>query len=355
AKHESVKEAVVMAREDVPGDKRLVAYYTSRASEETLDIDVLRRHLQAHLPDYMVPAAYVRLESLPLTPNGKLDRKALPAPDQSSVISREYQAPQGVTERAIADIWQDLLGIDQVGRNDHFFELGGHSLLAVSLIERMRQIALSADVRILFGQPTLAALAAAVGNNSEIIVPANLITEDCQRITPEMLSLVDLSQDEIERIVATVPGGMANVQDIYALAPLQEGILYHHLSAERGDPYVLKSVFSFQDQARLDAFSQALQQLIQRHDILRTSLFWEGLDESVQVVWRKASLSMETLDLDPVQGDISAQLQDRYDPRHYRLELGQAPLMRLVSAYDAPHQRIVSLLLCHHLVLDHTA
>ncbi|WP_029573932.1 condensation domain-containing protein, partial [Pseudomonas syringae] len=128
-----------------------------------------------------------------------------------------------------------------------------------------------------------------------------------------------------------------------------------HLSAERGDPYVLKSVFAFQDQARLDAFSQALQQLIQRHDILRTSLFWEGLDESVQVVWRQASLGMETLDLDPALGDISTQLQDQYDPRHYRLELGQAPLMRLVSAYDAPQKRIVSLLLCHHLVLDHTA
>ncbi|MCF5710787.1 non-ribosomal peptide synthetase, partial [Pseudomonas syringae] len=355
ARHEGVKETVVMAREDVPGDKRLVAYYTSRMLDEALDIETLRAHLQAHLPDYMVPAAYVRLDSLPLTPNGKLDRKALPAPDLSSVISREYQAPQDDTERAIAEIWQDLLGIDQVGRHDHFFQLGGHSLLAVKLIERMRQIGLTADVRVLFSQPTLAALAAAVGGGTEVIVPANLIPEDCEYITPDMLPLVDLNQASIDQIVARVPGGAANVQDIYALAPLQEGILYHHLSAERGDPYVLKSVFAFQDQALLDAFRQALQQLIQRHDILRTSLLWEDLSEPVQVVWRQASLSMETLDLDPAQGDISTQLQDRYDPRHYRLELGQAPLMRLVSAYDAPHQRIVSLLLCHHLVLDHTA
>ncbi|WP_346400002.1 amino acid adenylation domain-containing protein, partial [Pseudomonas syringae] len=354
-RHPQVQQAVVMAREDVPGDKRLVAYYTSAVSDGTLDIGVLRSQLQALLPDYMVPAAYVRLESLPLTPNGKLDRKALPAPDQSSVISHEYVAPIGDIETAIAEIWQDLLSIEQVGRHDHFFELGGHSLLAVSLIGRMRQIGLSADVRVLFSQPTLAALAAAVGGGTEVIVPANLIPEDCEHITPDMLPLVDLSQGDIDRIVATMPGGAASVQDIYPLAPLQEGILYHHLSAERGDPYVLKSVFAFEDQARLDAFSQALQQLIQRHDILRTSLFWEGLDESVQVVWRQASLGMETLDLDPEQGDISAQLQDRYDPRHYRLELGQAPLMRLVSAYDAPHQRIVSLLLCHHLVLDHTA
>ncbi|MBV6748763.1 amino acid adenylation domain-containing protein [Pseudomonas chlororaphis] len=352
AAHESVKEAVIMAREDVPGDQRLVAYFTADAE---VSPDVLRGHLQAQLPDYMVPAAYVRLESLPLTANGKLDRNALPAPGQSSLVSREYEAPIGDTETAIAAIWQELLGIDQVGRHDHFFELGGHSLLAVKLIEHMRQIGLSADVRVLFSQPTLAALAAAVGGGTEIVVPANLIPEDCERITPQMLPLADLTQDAIDRIVATVPGGVANVQDIYALAPLQEGILYHHLSAERGDPYVLKSVFAFQDQACLDAFSQALQQLIQRHDILRTSLHWEGLDKSVQVVWRQATLAMEILDLDPAQGDIATQLQRHYDPRHYRLDLRQAPLMRLVSAYDAPQQRIVSLLLCHHLVLDHTA
>ncbi|WP_146047299.1 non-ribosomal peptide synthetase, partial [Pseudomonas syringae] len=155
AAHEAVHDAVVMAREDVPGDKRLVAYFTSSAENDHLHIETLRAHLQAQLPDYMVPTAYVCLESLPLTPNGKLDRKALPAPDLSSVISRQYQAPQGATERAIADIWQDLLSIDQVGRHDHFFELGGHSLLAVKLIERMRQVGLSADVRVLFSQPTL--------------------------------------------------------------------------------------------------------------------------------------------------------------------------------------------------------
>jgi len=248
-----------MAREDVPGDQRLVAYFTADAE---VSPDVLRGHLQEQLPDYMVPAAYVRLESLPLTANGKLDRNALPAPGQSSLVSREYEAPIGDTETAIAAIWQELLGIDQVGRHDHFFELGGHSLLAVKLIEHMRQIGLSADVRVLFSQPTLAALAAAVGGGTEIVVPANLIPGDCERITPQMLPLADLTQDAIDRIVATVPGGVANVQDIYALAPLQEGILYHHLSAERGDPYVLKSVFAFQDQACLDAFSQALQQLI---------------------------------------------------------------------------------------------
>ncbi|WP_346400947.1 phosphopantetheine-binding protein, partial [Pseudomonas syringae] len=208
AKYDSVKEAVIIAREDVPGDKRLVAYFTA---DSQVSLDLLREHLLEQLPDYMVPTAFVQLEKLPLTPNGKLDRKALPAPDQLALVSREYQAPQGATERAIADIWQALLGIDQVGRHDHFFELGGHSLLAVKLIERMRQIDLSADVRVLFSQPTLAALAAAVGGGTEVIVPANLIPEDCEHITPDMLPLADLSQAAIDRIVTTVPGGAANV------------------------------------------------------------------------------------------------------------------------------------------------
>ncbi|WP_152978558.1 AMP-binding enzyme, partial [Pseudomonas corrugata] len=93
ARHEAIKEAVVLAREDVPGAKRLVAYFTVHGDEFNIEIESLRAQLQAQLPEYMVPAAYVRLDALPLTPNGKLNRKALPAPDQASVITREYEAP----------------------------------------------------------------------------------------------------------------------------------------------------------------------------------------------------------------------------------------------------------------------
>ncbi|WP_432779452.1 amino acid adenylation domain-containing protein [Pseudomonas corrugata] len=355
AQHEIVKDAAVLVREDVPGEKRLVAYFTLHLPHDTVDIEALRVHVQSRLPDYMVPAAYVRLDALPLTANGKLDRKALPMPDQASILTRGYEAPEGETETLLAKLWTQILNVERVGRHDHFFELGGHSLLAVNLIEQMRQVGLSADVRVLFGQPTLAALAAAVGSGNEVQVPANGIVPGCQRITPDMLPLATLTQDAIDCIVATVPGGADNVQDIYPLAPLQDGILYHHLSAQQGDPYVLQALFAFQDKPRLDAFAQALQGVIDRHDILRTSVLWEGLEQPMQVVWRKALLSVEPFDIEVSDADVLAQLHSRFDSRHHRLDIRQAPLMCLRFAHDPLNERWVAMLLFHHIALDHTA
>jgi arthrofactin-type cyclic lipopeptide synthetase B len=345
--HAALREAVVLVR-----DGRLIAWFTERTP---VDIGQLRNHLQARLPDALLPAAYVRLQALPLTANGKIDRKALPEPEHGAWLSREYEAPQGAVETALAQIWIDVLKVERVGRHDNFFELGGHSLLAVSLIERMRQIDLAADVRVLFNQPTLAALAAAVGSGREIEVPANRIPPGCTHITPSMLSLTELDQASIERIVATVPGGAANVQDIYPLAPLQVGILYHHLSAEQGDPYLLQSRLAFDSVERLRTFSKALQQVIARHDILRTSVVWEGLASPHQVVWREALLVVQAVALDPAQGDMLEQLHARFDARHHRLDLSQAPLMRVVYAEDPAQHRVVAIILFQHLILDHTA
>ncbi|NVE01793.1 thioesterase domain-containing protein, partial [Massilia sp. BJB1822] len=157
-----VGEAVVIAREDQPGDKRLVAYLTAQQGA-VLEPATLRSALMAQLPDYMVPAGFVTLAAYPLTPNGKLDRKALPAPDQGAMASRAFEAPQGEREQILAQLWEELLGVERVGRYDNFFELGGHSLLAVQVISRISDLlGIQMPMRQLFVHPTLATLAAAV-------------------------------------------------------------------------------------------------------------------------------------------------------------------------------------------------
>jgi thioester reductase-like protein len=136
-----VREAVVVAREDVPGDRRLVAYVIASEARtgEPPSVVELRDQLKGVLPEYMVPSAIVLIDALPLTPNGKLDRRALPAPALNSYISREYEPPQGEVAIVLARQWQDLLRVERVGRHDSFFELGGHSLLALKAVARINE------------------------------------------------------------------------------------------------------------------------------------------------------------------------------------------------------------------------
>ncbi|HEU4562478.1 MAG TPA: amino acid adenylation domain-containing protein, partial [Longimicrobium sp.] len=160
--HAAVRQAVVLAREDAPGEKRLVAYVVGDA-----EAGALKAHLDASLPPYMVPAAYVRLEALPLTSSGKLDRKALPAPDGAAFV-RRHEPPRTLTERVLAEIWSELLGVERVSRRDHFFDLGGHSLLAVRLVSRVREaINPAATVEEVFAHPTLHDLAARLAGGGE--------------------------------------------------------------------------------------------------------------------------------------------------------------------------------------------
>jgi acyl-coenzyme A synthetase/AMP-(fatty) acid ligase/aryl carrier-like protein len=179
AEHAAVREAVVVAREDGAGDRRLVAYYTAasgEAGEASVKAEELREHVLAALPEYMVPTAYVALEAMPLTPNGKLDRKALPAPEVDAYAARGYEAPVGEIETALAEIWAEVLKLERVGRHDDFFALGGHSLLVVRLIERMRERGLHTDVRAFFVTPTVAALASSVMDESDVVqVPSTKI------------------------------------------------------------------------------------------------------------------------------------------------------------------------------------
>jgi amino acid adenylation domain-containing protein len=162
-RHESVREAVVVVREDAPGDRRLVAYL-SGAGEAPPVVSELRSFLKETLPEYMVPAAFVVLDSLPLTANGKVDKKALPAPDASGAeLTEGYVAPRNATEETLAGIWSQVLGVERVGAEDNFFELGGHSLLATQLMSRvLLEFGVQVGLRSFFEEPTVAGLALAV-------------------------------------------------------------------------------------------------------------------------------------------------------------------------------------------------
>jgi amino acid adenylation domain-containing protein len=161
-RHERLRDAVVVAREDVPGEKRLVAYVTLRDQEE-FGPEELRTYLKATLPEHMIPSAFVVLQSLPLTPSGKLNRRALPQPNQAAYTSEQYEPPQGDVEQALAQIWQELLHVPRVGRHDNFFELGGHSLHGAKLVAKVAErLNVPISVVTLFQYPTIQEMALVV-------------------------------------------------------------------------------------------------------------------------------------------------------------------------------------------------
>ena len=333
-RHPSVAQAVVIAREDVPGQRRLVGYVVG-ASGAVVDTAELRGHVGRRLPEHMVPSALVVLDCLPLTPNGKLDRGGLPAPDLTPKVVRLPRTP---AEEVLCGLFAEVLGLGQVGIADNFFELGGDSIMSIQLVSRARQAGLVITPRAVFQHQTVMALA-----NSAALPEAG-------GRTPSDLPLVSLSQAEIERLESRY----SRIDDILPLSPLQEGLLFHALYDAQG-PDIYKVQLELGLEGRLDgeALKAAVQALVVRHGSLRAGFQHENLSRPVQVIvssleppWRGIDLS-EFDETERAQRLAEILAQDRAE--HF--DLTSPPLIRFtLIRLAAQRHRLV--LTSHHILLD---
>ncbi len=315
--HPGVREAALAAREDTPGNRRVVAYWVG---SDEVGVERLRAHLLERLPEYMVPAAYVRLERLPLNPNGKLDRRALPAPEGDAYARRGYEAPVGEIEAVLAQIWAEVLKMERVGRRDHFFDLGGHSLLAVQVASRVRQ-RLGVEVALgeVFRLPTLAEFARAVEGATRADLPR---IEPVDRAAPLPLSFAQ--------------------QQLWFLDRLEPG----------SSTYNIPVAWRLGGALDEPALERALGEIVRRHEALRTT-FADRDGSPVQVIARFGGFALPVEDLsDLSEADREAEVRRRAGKEARRpFDLAAGPLFRaaLLRVADEDH---VLLLCIHHIVTD---
>ncbi len=319
-RHPAVREAVVLAREDAPGEKRLVAYAVAEAGP-----DELRRFLKDNLPDHMVPAAFVPLDALPLLSNGKIDRRALPAPDRTRPeLDKAFVAPRTATEDLVAGIWAQLLDIERVGIHDNFFDLGGHSLLATQAISRMREaFQVEIPLRRLFEVPTVAGLA-------ESIEAARRAGQNLS--TPPILP---------------VP----RTGDL-TLSFAQQRLWFFDQLAPGLPAYNLPAAVRLEGRLNLAALEQSLNEIVKRHESLRT-IFREVDGGPAQVIAPSLTIELPVVDLRQlparereaeVRRLVTAEAQLPFD-------LAQGPLVR-GTVLRLGEEEHVGLLTMHHIVSD---
>jgi amino acid adenylation domain-containing protein/natural product biosynthesis luciferase-like monooxygenase protein len=311
-----VRAAVVLAREESPGDARLVAYYLA---DSPLDAQMLRSELAQHLPEYMLPVAWVHLPAWPLTAHGKLDRQGLPAPQESGHERPGDVEPQGEIETAIAQLWSELLGIERVGRHDDFFDLGGHSLLAVQLVARLRHtLGREVEVGELFAHPVLAGFAQVVAEAAACELPPIAIVD---RHGPLPLSFAQ--------------------QRLWFLAQLEDqaSAAYHMAAA-------LKLVGELDHRA----LQAALDRVIERHEALRTSFV--SVDGSpVQRIHEAEPFTLVIHDLS-AHPEAARELQRLVDDEaDAPFDLPRGPLIRGRLIALGAHEHVLALTM-HHIVSD---
>ncbi|HEY2232001.1 MAG TPA: amino acid adenylation domain-containing protein, partial [Candidatus Angelobacter sp.] len=315
-----VREAVVLAREDKPGEKRLVAYFTTLAESDGLQneasVEELRKHLIRKLPEYMVPAAYVRLEKLPLTANGKLDRKALPAPELPEIGRRK---PRTAQEEILAELFAEVLGLKEVGIDDNFFALGGHSLLIIGLVSRIRStLGAEISLRDLFEAPTVELL-------GERLLQSHSAHPPLRKVSRPAEIPLSFAQQRLWFLDQLQPGSRAyNVP----LAVRLKGIL---------PAKVMERVF---------------EELVRRHEALRTTFeAVEGVARQVIVPPSKFSLPLTDLSSLPQENRETEALRLTRAETDKPFDLGRGPLLRAHLLRLAEQDHLL-LLTMHHIVTD---
>ena len=335
AQHPDVLQAVVIVREDNPGNKYLAAYLVPKLEAAAPPkSSELRSFLLAKLPDYMVPGAFVFLETMPLTPNGKIDRRVLPAPD-SSLREQEdkFVAPSTPTEEILAAIWAEVLGLQLVGINDNFFDLGGHSLLATQIISRIREaFSIELPLRHLFEAPTIASLGQAI----ETARNAGSQQQSSSGMTLDTLPpLVPAARD------THIPLSRAQ-QTIWYLEELYPN------NCASNSPLALR----FNGLLSPMALESSINEIIRRHEILRTTFsVWEG--QPVQVIASSLTLPLKIVDLQDlpsVEREVEAQRLAAQEAQHH-FDLAAGPLIKttLLRLTQEEHWLLITM---HHIITD---
>lgn len=307
-----VKEAVVIARKGIDGLNDIVAYITSEEEVSAADINI---HLKKRLPDYMVPAYYIRIPRLPLTSNGKVDKKALPEPGSDVMLqSRSYVPPQTAIEVALSEMWKQILGVHEAGLDDNFFELGGHSMRALELIASMQK-AFSPDLKFrdIFEHPQLRDLAAKAAGYA----PGN-----------------DLS-------IARSP-----VKEFYKASSAQKRLYILNQGISSGTGYNIFSVYSLEGNFDPAQFEFSFLSLLKRHEILRTHFEMRN-GEIVQVVEENIALPVSYYDLSEKPGTATQLIDNFQQP----FDLHACPLLRIGIIRQA-EGRYLLLFDIHHIITD---
>ncbi|MDE1483572.1 non-ribosomal peptide synthetase [Xenorhabdus bovienii] len=354
-KHPVVRDAVVLAQGESAEDKRLVGFVIAaeralqRQSRESVK-ESIQRLINDAVPDYMRLAAIVIVSGFPLSASGKIDRKSFPVVTFDEFTAQDVEPPKNALEQTLVEVWSELLGVKNIGRNAHFFNLGGHSLLTLKMVLALRRRGLFVDGYTLYQYPVLSELATQL----QVSDPQETRSDMAERSMVEASAWAQLSQTEINVLTAAIPGGLANIQDIYPLGALQQGMIYHYLTNLAGDPYVLWQVVRFRNADLLHAYVDALRGTIARHDAFRVSVHYEGLSQPVQVVWRDAELTVEELKPTMDCDDPLVILKQHCDPAMLRFDITKAPLQRCIYCYDPKRDEWVLLHLIHHMTVDHT-